>query len=82
MGGDPSQFAQQLIGTSLEGNTTGFDNLINNYENTKRQISVWKTLLFINAFEIIIISKSVSSLSEPLIKESKIAKFSTGLPGY
>lgn len=39
MGGDPSQFAQQLIGTGLEGNTTGFDNLINNYENTKRQIS-------------------------------------------
>lgn len=38
-GGDPSQFAQQLISTSLEGNSTGFDNLINNYENAKRQIS-------------------------------------------
>ena len=38
-GGDPSQFAQQLIGSSLEGNTAGFDNLINNYEHTKNQIS-------------------------------------------
>ncbi|MEQ8170259.1 MAG: hypothetical protein ABRQ38_15345 [Candidatus Eremiobacterota bacterium] len=39
VGGDPSQFAQQLISSSLEGNTAGFDNLINNYEHTKNQIS-------------------------------------------
>jgi len=39
VGGDPSQFAQQLISSSLEGNTAGFDNLINNYKHTKNQIS-------------------------------------------
>jgi hypothetical protein len=38
LGGDPSQFAQQLIGTTLEGNASGFDKLIINYENTKNQM--------------------------------------------
>jgi len=35
IGEDPSQFARQLISSSLEGNTSGFEKLINDYNNTR-----------------------------------------------